>query len=246
MNVKHVTIAIMFLCFTGSLKAADSGSDDWDFDDPINDPMMEYEEKIDDPLEPFNRLMFKINNVLDKGILVPISMIYKHTIPEFLQIGISNFTSNFFSPIAVINFLLQGDGEHVAKTTLRFIINTALGFFGAIDVASKIGIEKKTTSMGDTLKKWGAKPGPYVVLPLMGPGSLRSSVGKIVEMPIDPLTQTLLFTYPKKTRKKLYWAIYGAKIISQRASLLSIMMEIEKTSEDVYAATRKAVMSMEK
>lgn len=221
-----------------------TSAEEWSFDEA---PL--YEDELDDiydPLEPFNRLMFKINNVVDKVFLVPLSTAYKHIIPRFLQTGISNFTSNFFAPVALVNFILQGDAEYATKTTFRFIINTIFGFFGTVDVAAKLGLDKKSTSFGDTLKKWGAKPGPYLVLPILGPGSFRSGIGKIIQLPMDPIAQISLFNYKKNTRRKLYFMIYGADIIAKRATLLDIMLELEKTSDDMYITTRNSIMALEK
>jgi phospholipid-binding lipoprotein MlaA len=217
---------------------------DWTFEE---EPL--YEDGIDDvydPLEKYNRFMFKINNIVDKVLLVPVSSMYETVTPSFLQYGISNFTSNFFSPIAVINFTLQGDGKHMAKTMFRFIINTFLGFFGTVDVAKKMGLEKKETSLGDTFKKWGVKPGPYLVLPLLGSGSFRSGFGKVLQMPIEPITQLPLINCRKSTKRRLYYTIYAANIIVKRAALLKITMELEKTSSDMYITTRNAVMASEK
>ncbi|MDR2666788.1 MAG: VacJ family lipoprotein [Holosporales bacterium] len=240
--MKSCIFIFFFLCLLGTLRAAEE--DDWSLEES---PL--YEDGLDDvydPLEPLNRLMFKINGVLDKVFLVPISMAYERIFPTFLQSGIANFVCNFFSPVAVINFILQGDGEHVVKTTFRFIINTIFGFFGFFDTASKIGLQKKETSLGSTFKKWGAKPGPYLVLPFFGPGSFRSSLGKIMQIPIDPMAQITLFNYKKNTRRRLYYVIYGANIIVKRASMLEIMMELEKTSDDMYVTTRNSIMSTEK
>lgn len=239
MSLKFLSTVFFFLILIGNTYA-----DDWSFEET---PL--YEDELDnvyDPLEPFNRLMFKINNVLDKVFLVPISTAYKHIFPQFLQTGISNFTSNFFAPIATINFILQGDSEYATKTTFRFIINTVFGFLGMVDVASKMGLDKKPTSFGDTLKKWGAKPGPYLVLPVLGAGSFRSGVGKIIQLPIDPIAQISLFNYKKNTRRKLYYMIYGADILAKRATLLDIMMELEKTTDDMYITTRNSIMALEK
>ena len=248
-------LIIVSLCFINSSvyadespekaaeKVSDVSEEGWSFDDS---PLYQDEfDNVYDPLEPFNRLMFKINDALDKVFLIPLSMTYKHILPNFLQIGIANFASNFFSPIAMINFMLQGDSEYVVKTTFRFIINTLLGFFGTIDVAADMGLDKKSTSLGDTFKKWGIKPGPYLVLPIIGPGSFRSGVGSVLQLPIDPLAQVSLAHWKKNTRRRLYYCIYEANAIVKRANLLDIMFELEATSEDMYVTTRNAVMSME-
>lgn len=243
-KVFHMKLKILSVVFFFMFSINNTYAEDWSFEET---PL--YEDELDnvyDPLEPFNRLMFKINNVLDKVFLVPISTAYKHIFPQFLQTGISNFTSNFFAPVATINFILQGDSEYATKTTFRFIINTFFGFLGMVDVASKMGLDKKPTSFGDTLKRWGAKPGPYLVLPILGSGSFRSGIGKIIQLPIDPIAQISLFNYKKNTRRKLYYVIYGADIIAKRATLLDIMMELEKTTDDMYITTRNSIMALEK
>ncbi|MDR1609620.1 MAG: VacJ family lipoprotein [Holosporales bacterium] len=225
--------------------AADRGGEatdeEWTFE---GSPLYE-DEDVDDPFEPFNRLMFRINGMLDKAFIMPVSMAYRHLVPNPVQTGVSNFVGNFFSPIDAINFILQGDGEHVAKTVLRFVINTLCGFFGVADVAQKMGIEKKQTSFGDTLKKWGAKPGPYLVLPLLGPGSARSGLGKMVHCGLDPLTQKAIINHEKNLRRRWYYVIYGARTVITRADLLPFTIELEKISSDMYVSTRKAVMAME-
>ena len=221
----------------------EASEDGWSFDDS---PLAEDElDDVYDPLEPFNRLMFNVNGAVDKVFLIPLSMTYKHVLPKFLQIGISNFASNFFSPLDLINFIMQGDAEYATKTTFRFIINTILGLLGTVDVASKMGLDKKTTNLGETFKKWGVKSGPYLVLPLLGSGSFRSGIGRIMQLPIDPLAQISLTHWKKNTRRRLYYCIYGANVIVKRANLLDIMFEMEKTSEDMYVTTRNAIMSME-
>lgn len=218
-----------------------SANDKWTFE---GSPLCEYDE-VDDPFEPFNRLMYQINDMLDKAFLVPVSIAYKHIVPNPVQTGVSNFVGNFFSPIDAINFILQGDGEHVSKTIIRFVINTLFGFFGIADVAQKMGIEKKRTSFGDTLKKWGAKPGPYLVLPLLGPGSTRSGLGKMVHCGLDPLTQNIIINHKKNLRRRWYYVIYGARTVITRTDLLPFTIELEKISSDMYVSTRKAIMAMD-
>jgi phospholipid-binding lipoprotein MlaA len=206
---------------------------------------------IEDPFEPFNRLMFKINDALDKTILTPIATIYKHGIPQFMQTGIENFTSNFFAPIRAVNFALQKDGEQTVKTVFRFVINTFLGFFGTLDIASKMGINKQDTDFGQTLKKWGAKPGPYLVLPLLGPTSFRGGVGKAISFQVDQsvsdiqLCKYRLYKHNKKKRNRIYYLIYGLNLTAKYAKLIDIKRELDKLSRDPYITTRNAVMQTE-
>ena len=218
--------------------------DGWTFEEsPLYDDEMQGRY---DPLEPYNRFMFAVNDVLDKILITPISLIYIHIFPKFLQCGIENFAHNFFSPLRTVNFILQGDSEHATKTVFRFIINTVCGFFGTVDVAAKFGLEKKDTSFGDTLKKWGAGPGPYIVLPLFGPTSLRGGISTALTLPIDPIAEVSLLHYKKNTRRKLYYAIYGADLLAKRSSVLYMMKELEETSNDMYATIRDVVMTRER
>ena len=226
-----------------SIESESISDSEWSFDEsPIHEDELD---GIYDPLEPFNRLMFKVNNALDKVFLTPISTAYKHIFPNFLQVGISNFTSNFFSPISLINYILQADMQNIANTTVRFLINTFFGFFGTADVASKIGFKKRVTTFGDTMKKWGVKQGPYLVLPILGQGSFRTGVGRLVHIPLDQVAQISLERWKKNTRRKMYYVVYGADIIVKRADLLTLYMELEMTSTDMYTTVKKAVMSIE-
>jgi phospholipid-binding lipoprotein MlaA len=241
-------LIVFFATITIAFSAEDSSSIDdadegWTFEEsPV------YKDEMAgafDPLEPWNRLMFRINNVTDKLVITPLALTYKHLIPRFLQCGIENFAANFFWPLRAINFALQGDSEHLVKTVFSFIINTLFGFFGTVDVAKKFGIERKETSFGDTLKKWGAKPGPYLVLPLFGPTSFRGGISKAMTLPVDHVAEISLINCKKNNKKRLYYCIYGADLLAKRASILELMNELEETSEDMYTTIRNVVMARE-
>lgn len=199
-----------------------------------------------DPLEPFNRLMFSMNNVLDKAFFVPLATAYKHILPYWTQRAIGNVLNTFWAPIRVINFILQGEGEQAVRTTFRFIFNFIFGFFGTCDVAKVVGLTANDTSFGETLKKWGAGSGPYIVLPLLGPSSFRGAVGKGFEFAFNPAAEISLKKYKKSTRQKIRKIMWGTDMLATRASLLSIMKDLEQISYDPYITTRDAVMSREK
>ncbi len=245
-------ILIALYCFDFSAKGENlkesveheaSQDESWSFEDS---PL--YEDELDgvyDPLEPWNRLMFGVNNVIDKVFLAPLAVAYKHIIPNFLQIGFSNFVTNFFAPVRIINFILQGDGEYVAKTAFRFVVNTIIGVLGMIDVASKMGVDHKDTSLGKTFKKWGMKQGPYLVLPILGCGSMRSGFGDILQIPAEPAAQVSLLRWRKNTRDKIFYSIYGAKAVIKRSEILEAVRELELTSSDMYITTRNVIMGTE-
>lgn len=200
---------------------------------------------IYDPLEPYNRVMFKINDLLDRSLIVPIASSYKYFVPNFIQNSIKNITYNFFAPIRLINFVCQGEGEKATKTFLGFFMNIFFGFFGAFDVASKCKLSTNDTSFSKTLKKWGAKPGPYIVLPIVGSTSLRGLVGKISDSFMSPSTELMFLHYKKRTRRSIYYTMYTMDLFVSRVELLGLMNDINKTSIDKYAAIRNAVMSNE-
>lgn len=218
-------------------------------DDYANDDILLFEddalETTYDPLEPFNRLMFSMNNAVDKAFFVPLATAYKHILPYWTQTAIGNVLNTFWAPVRVINFILQGEGEQAVRTIFRFVFNLVFGFFGTCDVAKVVGLTANDTSFGETLKKWGAKPGPYIVLPLLGPSSFRGAVGKGFELPISPAAEITLKKYKKSTRRKIRNIMWGVDMLATRASLLSIMNDLEKTSYDPYIATREAIMARE-
>jgi phospholipid-binding lipoprotein MlaA len=199
-----------------------------------------------DPLENLNRLMFKINNVFDTLVFRPIATMYVVFLPSFVQKAVENFAYNFFAPVRCFNFLLQKDGESVVKTLFAYLINIAFGFFGVLDTASKLGLETRDTSFGKTLKKWGAKPGPFIVLPILGPSSLRGAFGKVVQTTsLDPIALISLYRCKKNTKNKFYYTVYCADLLAKRSKLLYILKELEDASPDPYDAVRATVMSSE-
>jgi phospholipid-binding lipoprotein MlaA len=230
--------------FVAESVVAESVSDD--FEDHLFEEDEEAEEVVNDPFESFNRAVFDINTGLDKLIMKPLATVYKNVFPNFLQTGIENFTGNFFSPITAINFALQKDGQNVVRTVFRFAINTVFGFFGTVDVAAKMNLEKKETNLDETLKKWGARPGPYLVLPVFGPTSCRGGISKIASMQIEPVTKFSLRFSKRNARNRLYYSIYAMDLLAKRANMLAIMKELEMTSSDMYVTTRTAVMKSAK
>ncbi len=214
-----------------------------------DEPLLFKDEAIEtayDPLEPFNRVMFAMNNALDKAFFVPLATAYKHILPYWTQTAIGNIVDTFFAPVRVINFILQGEGEQAVKTVFRFCFNFVFGFFGTCDVAKVVGLTTQNTSFGETLKKWGAKPGPYIVLPILGPSSFREAIGKGFELPFSPAAEITLKKYKKSTREKIRNIIWATDLLATRASLLDIMNDMEKISTDTYVMTRNSIMQREK
>ena len=140
-----------------------------------------------DPWEGFNRKVSSFNDVTDKYFLKPIANGYRAVTPQPVDNAVSNFFGNLGEIVVIVNDLLQLKFTQAASDTGRFVVNSTIGFFGFFDVASKIGLPKHSEDFGQTLGYWGVGPGPYLVLPFLGPSSVRDAFGSIPEYTIDEL-----------------------------------------------------------
>lgn len=131
-----------------------------------------------DPWEGFNRTVFEFNEVLDKYIARPLAEGYQFVTPESVDQSVSSFFSNLGDVLVIVNDLGQLKFTQAASDTARFLVNSTVGFFGFFDVASHIGLEKHNEDFGQTLGYWGVGSGPYLVLPVLGPSTLRDTAGK--------------------------------------------------------------------
>lgn len=191
---------------------------------------------IHDPLEDMNRMTLKMNDGADKILLEPIARGYRYVTPEPVRIGVRNFLRNLTSPVVIGNQLLQGDLVGAGNATARVVINTLAGFGGLIDVADMGGIEHEPEDFGQTLAKWGVGDGMYVMLPLLGPSTLRDATGTLVDSYADPL-RIYLFNIEEE---HLHYIRVGASVVSQREELLDIIDDLRRNSFDYYAAVRSA------
>ncbi|MFT5334373.1 MAG: phospholipid-binding lipoprotein MlaA [Halioglobus sp.] len=148
------------------------------------------EDKNVDPFESFNRPMFAFNDGVDKYFLRPIAAGYDFVMPDFAQTGVGNFFANLLDANAAVNSVLQGKFGGAARGTGRFLVNSTFGILGLVDVATPMGIDKYTTDFGHTLAIWGVPSGPYIMVPLMGPRTLRSGAGSAVDA-FASLTQAI-------------------------------------------------------
>ena len=143
---------------------------------------------VGDPWEGFNRRMYDVNEGLDRYVLAPWARTYLKVVPTLIRSGIRNFFSNLEEPNTILNDLLQGKGVQGGQDALRFAFNTLFGLAGVLDIATPLGIGKNEEDFGQTFAVWGINSGPYVVLPLFGPSSLRDGFGLVADYTvIDPL-----------------------------------------------------------
>ena len=140
-----------------------------------------------DRWEGFNRRIFSFNETVDQLLVLPLAHGYQAITPEVVDRGVSNMLSNLGELLAVLNDLLQLRLGMAANDTGRFLINSTLGVFGVFDVAGKFGLQKNRQDFGITLARWGVQSGPYMVLPMLGPSTLRDTFGWAPDIWLHPL-----------------------------------------------------------
>ncbi len=186
-----------------------------------------------DPLEPFNRAMFNFNDTVDKAAVKPAAEAYSN-LPMFVQTGVGNFFGNLGDVWTAINNFLQGKAGDGLSDIMRVAVNSTMGLGGLLDIGSEAGLPKHREDFGQTLGKWGVKSGPYVVLPLLGPSTLRDTV----VLPLDYQGDPWHYTRPVSARN------IGSVVraVDLRASLLDASNLLEEAALDRYVFVRDAYM----
>jgi len=167
-----------------------------------------------DPFEDINKVTHKLNQELDTFAGRPVAEIYKKITPDLIEIGLSNSLSNVEDINIGINNVLQGKIKDSMSDFTRVLVNTTFGIFGLFDIASDMGLEKNNEDFGQTLALWGVPEGPYIVLPGLGPSTLRDSLAKIPDSILSP---SLLFS-----DNQTIYTITAADLLITRADLLGI------------------------
>ncbi len=143
-----------------------------------------------DPWEGFNRRVHSFNNAADSYVLRPVAVGYKKITPEPVQAGVSRFFANLAMPVTVVNQALQGRPGDAARSLGRFAVNTTVGLVGVFDPASRFGMPRGDgEDLGQTLATWGWRDSRYLVLPLLGPGTVRDALGFVGDQPLSPIAQ---------------------------------------------------------
>ena len=188
-----------------------------------------------DPLENFNRAIYKFNDVADGAVIKPISKGYKNITPTFIVKGVNNFFNNIRDVVTVINELLQGKIEYAANDTGRILVNSTIGLLGFIDVHSMNGGERRKEDFGQTLGYWGVGQGAYLVLPFIGPSTTRDAVGFVTDtLAFDPIS------YINNVRGRNQVRIL--QFIDARTELLNASAIMDEASLDPYAFQRDAYL----
>ena len=182
-----------------------------------------------DPLEPFNRVVFRANDKLDQYVAIPLAKGYRKVTPSPIRTAVTNFFSNIGDVGNTINNLLQGKGEDAVNSLMRLAVNTTFGIVGLLDIATPAGLRKHPQDFGLTLGVWHVSSGPYLVLPLFGPSSFRDGAGLAVDFQLDPVS----YAEPGVRNP-----LYGANFVNTRTNLLDTTELLEEVALDKYTFVR--------
>ena len=189
-----------------------------------------------DPLEPYNRSMSTFNENVDKAVLKPVATAYRDVTPQPLRTGVTNFFANLGDAWSFVNNTLQLRGEAAMASLFRVGINTTMGLGGVLDVATEMRIDRYKQDFGLTLGRWGVPTGPYFVLPILGPSTVRDTLA----LPVDLRGNLLREVTPVSARNSLY----ALRIVDTRANLLRAESVLDDAALDKYSFTRDVYMQL--
>ncbi len=186
-----------------------------------------------DPFERFNRGAFAFNDGLDRSVIRPLARGYKTVTPQPVQTGVTNFFANASYPITLVNDVLQGKFKAALSDTGRFLLNTTFGIGGLLDPATQSGLDLNDEDFGQTLGKWGVPPGAYVVLPFLGPYTIRDGIGDLADNVAEPRS------YIDDTTTR--WGLWAFDKFETRVRLLEADALLDRAG-DSYAFVRSAYL----
>ena len=187
-----------------------------------------------DPWEPMNRSVARFNDKVDDNVLKPVATGYRNVVPDLIQTGVRNVFNNLSDMWSTVNNLLQLKPINTAESLGRVVVNTVFGIYGIFDVATYLKLERHPEDFGQTLGYWGVPNGPYLVLPLFGPSTLRDGASLPVDFAVSP-TQ---YISDIPTRNE----VFVLRLVSKRAELLKSGNMLEEASIDKYSFTRDAYL----
>lgn len=187
-----------------------------------------------DPYESYNRAVFNFNDKVDEYALKPTATAYKNVTPGFLQTGVNNFFGNLADVWTAANNLMQGKVGDGMSDVMRVAMNSTFGLLGVLDIASEAGLQKHKEDFGQTLGSWGVPSGPYLMLPLLGPSTVRDTAA----LPVDIYADPWQYTNPVNVRN----VGTVTRVVDQRAALLDASTLLEDAALDRYEFIRDGYM----
>ena len=183
-----------------------------------------------DPLEPFNRGVTRFNDVVDGAVMRPVAVAYETVVPQLLRTGVTNFFNNLTDVWSFANSVMQLRAQQSAQTFMRVNVNTFFGLGGFLDVASEAGIERHREDFGQTLGRYGVGAGPYLVLPILGPSTVRDTAA----LPVDYQGGLISNVDNIPLRNSMY----ALRLVDARAELLKVDRMLDQMALDKYSFTR--------
>ncbi len=188
-----------------------------------------------DPLEPYNRAMSSFNDGVDRAVLKPVAKAYVAVTPAIVRTGVTNFFGNLQDGWTFVNSVLQLRPLKAVESITRFSMNTFFGLGGLLDVAGEAGIPKHNEDLGKTLGRWGVPSGPYLVLPIFGPSTVRDALTITAETAYDPVSAI----NPTSARN----AVTVVRLVNSRSKYLRLGNLLDEAALDKYTFTRDAFLA---
>lgn len=189
-----------------------------------------------DPWESWNRKVFAFNDAVDEAVVKPVAEGYRKVLPQFVRTGVSNVFGNLGDIWSTANQFLQGKVQYGFEMGMRVLTNTVFGFGGVLDIATEAKLPRRSEDFGQTLGRWGATPGPYIVLPLLGPSSVRDTAGLVVDRSIASPSRLA-------AQDSGRYAVTGLELVNTRAGLLDTTKLLGEAALDRYSFVRDAYLS---
>lgn len=190
-----------------------------------------------DPYESFNRSVYQFNVEVDEAVLKPVATAWRDVVPEPLRRAFGNFFSNIGDLFNTVHHTVQGNFSEAGISIARFGLNTTAGVLGLGDPATEAGLIRNRQDFGLTFGRYGAEPGPYLMLPFLGPSTVRDGVGQVFDFSFDPFSETTVLDQGAQIGLRL------TRVVDQRANLLELGDAVEGMSFDQYLTIRNAYLS---
>ncbi|MBV8045991.1 MAG: VacJ family lipoprotein [Paludibacterium sp.] len=191
-----------------------------------------------DPLEPFNRSIYTFNDKLDRAVAKPVAKAYRQVTPQPVRTGVNNFFDNLLDAYSFVNDVLSVQPVKAMNDLMRVAVNTTFGVFGLVDFATPMGLQNNKTTLGDTLARWGWKDSSYLVLPVLGPSTVRDGLGTATTLYVGP-ERRILFKDPATANTAA-----GLLFVSKRERLLDVTDAVDEAAIDPYSYTRDAFLQL--
>ncbi|MDM0104900.1 VacJ family lipoprotein [Variovorax sp. J22R24] len=187
-----------------------------------------------DPFEPLNRQVARFNDTVDDAVLKPVATVYQRVLPSPVRTGVNNFFGNLSDVWSFANSVAQLKLQDSAQTFMRVNVNTVFGLGGVLDVATEMGIDRHSEDFGQTLGRWGVPSGPYLVLPLLGPSTVRDTAALVVDVQGDLIS--VIGDIPVRN------SLYALRLVDLRSNLLRASQLLDDAALDRYSFTRDAFL----